>query len=364
MFKQVKYILITFLLLSTKVFAQTSYKPDYSITARIHRGYVLDFSSEVAHLANQHLWGFELDVSKNTRGEKQWQQILKFPKVGYSLYYFSFDNSKPLGNTLSLVIHLSKPFFKTKRSELSWRIGIGPGYVDKVFDAQNNYRDNVLSTHLNYTLNGNLDYNFKITRTLLLNAGISLVHISNGNIKKPNFGINIPTIHFGITYKLSDNETLKRDSLPIFKRKTYFHLSVAGGLKDAYPVNGPRYFTSSVAAYVERRVNRKSGLNAGIDLFYDASKKHSISYDTMNINNTFINYTQVGIVGGHELYINKLTLLTQFGVYLFDPLHLNKAVYQRFGLKYYFNEKLFAQMSLKTHLGVADWVEWGIGIRL
>lgn len=131
-----------------------------------------------------------------------------------------------------------------------------------------------------------------------------------------------------------------------------------------YPVNGPKYFLGGFNAYVERRMTRKSGLNIGLDCNYDQSKKSEIMFDTIDVKNIVINRTQVGFIVGHELYINKLSMLTQIGAYGFDPTHINKAIYQKVGFKYYVSDKIFVSMIMKIHLGVADWIEWGGGLRL
>jgi len=62
--------------------------------------------------------------------------------------------------------------------------------------------------------------------------------------------------------------------------------------------------------------------------------------------------------------MNKLSLLTQAGIYVIDPTKINKAMYQKVGLKYYLSEKIFTSMTMKIHLGVADWIEWAMGVKL
>ena len=344
--------------------AQPSPKPTYILTTRIHYGFIWNFSPEVSHLANQHMPAFELNLTKQTKGNKSWQQEYKYPQVGYSLYYYAFDPSKSVGNALGLLIHAGKKIYRTKRSNLQWRMGCGLAYVNKTFDVENNFKNNVISEKVNFTLNGQLNYNFQITSKVLFNLGLGLTHISNGALKRPNFGINLPTMHVGIGIKISKDEEYKKDSVKIFRRKTYYHVSPFMGLKEVYPVNGPKYFVGGINAVVERRVNRKSGLHIGLDFSYDHSKKSEIKNDTLNLNNVFLNRAQAAVLIGHELYLNKLSLLTQAGIYLYDPTHLNNAFYEKVGLKYYVTEKIFVNTTLKIHFGVADWIEWGVGARL
>ena len=345
--------------------AQTFPKPTYTITARLHYGFIWNFSPDVSHLANQHMPAFELNLTKQTKGSKPWQQEYRYPQVGYSLYYFAFDPAKPVGNALALLVHAGKKFYKTKRTTLQWRLGFGTAYVEKRYDFENNFKNIAISQAMNFTLNGQLNFNYQLSQKVNFNLGLGLTHISNGSLKKPNFGINLPTMHAGVGVNIAkgDNE-YKKDSVVPFKRKTYIHISPFMGLKETYPVNGPRYFLGGMNAYIERRMNRKSGLNVGLDFSYDNSKKIQIVNDSLNLKNVFLDRTQAAIIAGHELYINRLSLITQMGVYLRDPTHLNKAYYQKVGFKYYVSDKVFVGMIMKIHLGIADWIEWGGGIRL
>jgi hypothetical protein len=357
------FILILFSFVQSN--AQLSPKPTYIFTTRAHYGFVWGYSPEVEHLARQHMPGIELNVTKQTTGTKAWQQEYRYPQVGYSLIYYAFDRDKPIGNALALFLHAGKKFYKTKRTNLQWRLGYGIAYVEKRFDAEENYKNLLISQRISFTINGQLNFNVRISPRWSLNTGIGLFHISNGSLKRPNFGINLPSIHAGVGFNIvQGDEQFKRDSLASFKRRTYFHISPFAGLKEVYPVNGPKYFLGGINAVIERRVNRKSGLQAGLDFSYDHSKKSEIEFFNKNISNNFIHRSQMGILVGHELYLQRLSLLTQMGVYVYDPTRLNKAMYQKVGVKYYLSDKIFINMVMKLHLGIADWLEWGGGIRL
>ena len=113
----------------------------------------------------------------------------------------------------------------------------------------------------------------------------------------------------------------------------------------------------------EYRVNEKSGFNLGVDFMYDPGKYKIAEALQLNIENSFRNLHQWGIVFGHELYINKVGVLIQYGRYLHDPLHLDRNAYQRYACRYYFSPTFFGGLALKAHSGSADWVEWGMGYK-
>jgi len=75
-------------------------------------------------------------------------------------------------------------------------------------------------------------------------------------------------------------------------------------------------------------------------------------------------FKRVGVFIGHELFINKLSVLTQLGYYVYYPFDFEGRVYNRIGLKRYFGKKLFGSVSLRSHGAAAEAVEFGIGVRI
>ena len=70
------------------------------------------------------------------------------------------------------------------------------------------------------------------------------------------------------------------------------------------------------------------------------------------------------IVIGHELFINKLSIETQLGYYVYKPFDYETDIYQRVGVKYYIYKNIFTGVGLKAHGGRAEAGEFSIGIRL
>ncbi len=75
-------------------------------------------------------------------------------------------------------------------------------------------------------------------------------------------------------------------------------------------------------------------------------------------------WKRVGVFIGHELFINKMSVETQLGYYVYYPYHFEGRVYNRIGLKRYFGDKVFGAITLKSHGAKAEAVEFGIGVRL
>lgn len=340
--------------------AQWGHFNEYNFNLKFHEGFIVKHNSAVAHLATQHPKVLEIDMYRQTNGSQAWHQVHHFPSIGYSFNYVFLDPSRPVGNMSSLVVYMSKALFKTDKHKLEVRVGMGPGYAERVFDVHSNYKNNITSSKFVFCLNGRINYSLNIGKYLNLNTGIGIIHFSNGGIKLPNQGINIPSIHLGIGFQKDKTKLSIRDTLPAFKRSTHLDMMYAFGFKEEYPVNGPKFFTSTLSAYLNRRLNRKSGLTLGIDFFYDASLERYFNDPQL----PFFKKTRAGITIGHELFFGKLSLLTQLGFYVYDPFKLNAALYERYGFKYQLYKSMFAQLTMKSHFGAVDYVEWGVGIRL
>jgi hypothetical protein len=67
---------------------------------------------------------------------------------------------------------------------------------------------------------------------------------------------------------------------------------------------------------------------------------------------------------GHELFINRLSVLVQLGYYVYYPFEFEGRVYNRVGIKRYFGSNWFGAISLKSHGAKAEAIEFGVGIRL
>jgi 4-amino-4-deoxy-L-arabinose transferase-like glycosyltransferase len=77
-----------------------------------------------------------------------------------------------------------------------------------------------------------------------------------------------------------------------------------------------------------------------------------------------VDYKRIGLFVGHELFINKLSIETQIGYYVYKPFNYEIDIYQRVGAKYYIYKNIFTGVSLKTHGGRAEAIEATLGIRL
>ncbi|MDQ3534290.1 MAG: acyloxyacyl hydrolase, partial [Bacteroidota bacterium] len=240
----------------------------------------------------------------------------------------------------------------------------GMVYTSNPFNKELNHKNNALSHWLSFVMQGRLGYNFNLTDRLKLTSGVTLTHFSNGGFKIPNSGINIMTLNVGFSHLLDPQTPTYSFSTENYEvdKRIKLNLALASGVKGLRNIEG--YFPFlNVSAYVDKRIGYKSALNFGVDGFYNLADKQEVEHTPLEIDRK-PDFKKVGLVAGHELFVGKISLMTQLGAYVYNPFKSTIPVYQRYGIKYYLKESYFASLILKTHGGRADIIEWGIGVRM
>lgn len=337
----------------------------YSIGGSIHKGFIAQHTDAIGHLALSHPTGFEIYVKKHTYGKKLWQQLHNYPDVGFSVHYFDFKNPM-LGKAVSVFSFIDFYIIKKKKSELIIKTAAGINYATNPYDRENNNKNVALGSTFAYAFQGRLSYNFQLIDRLKLTTALTLTHFSNGAFKKPNMGINIPTANIGLLYYLQKDKPayIRDDSPPEFDSEPKFNIVFASGVKEIDVIGSGKFPFFTLSIYMDKQISPTNIINIGIDGFYNMATKEEIKIDRGLSDNDHPDFKRAGLVAGHEVLFGKVSLLTQLGIYLYRPYKSDKAIYQRYGLKYRITEQLFAGISLKSHYGKADAVEWGIGVRL
>jgi hypothetical protein len=283
--------------------------------------------------------------------------------MGLSLTAWNLGNREQLGTAVSLIPYLDFPLVKGKRSAFHLKCGWGIGFIEKPFDADENYKNLAIGSHINCALVVQPSFKTHITDKLNFGCGISLSHFSNGSFATPNLGLNLACVTGGLSYSFGKNREVVNEPLPPFTKSSRFAFFVAAAMKQVYPADGKNYFACTVSGEKMWQVSRKSALGFGTDIFYDASITQKLEERNMKLNNS-MESLRFGIHGGYEMTIEDLSVIFNFGGYLYSKLSNDGSLYQRVGLRYRFNEHLFGLLQLKAHWGKADFFEWGLGFRI
>lgn len=360
---------LTYLILFFSIIghAQEQVARQYAVDVNYFYGSILPHHTNILHLIKGHPEGTVISFNRKTFGSKKWEAWYNYPDYGLSFQYQNNKNPE-LGDLFGLYGHFNF-YFLHRRLQL--RVGQGVAYNTNPYDRQDNYRN--LAYGMRYMPSTYFMLNYhkpNIWKGFGLQAGVNFVHHSNANIKSPNTSTNTIAFNFGLNYEIAPKDTLRyiRHPKEKFTEPLRYNLVFRSGVNESDVVNSGQYPFYVASAYVDKRLNRKSAVQLGADVFWMMYMKEFIKYQAIayfeNNYDGSTDYRRVGLFAGHELFINKLSIDTQMGYYVYDPSHKFGSLYQRLGAKYYLTDNVSAGVSLKTHISRAEALEFSLGIRL
>jgi hypothetical protein len=351
--------IVLFILLFAPGFAQDS--TVYRIHGKGHLGFIWAHRDYMSHLVKGHPVFFELSLTKDATGKHEWEHLHLFPETGISAIFIDFANKEQLGHALTIFPHIGFPLRKGEFLKLNFRMGMGIAYLTKKFDRIENRKNHAIASNLNATASFQLENYFHLNNRLQLRTGIALTHFSNGSYKMPNLGINMFTANTGFTYALENPQSKPKRIKPRkpFKSADLTMISTAG-IK-SFHVLGEQYPVYTLRFSGEKSFTPKSALAAGFDLVYNSALKGIKPYYHGTEVQNKSELMQPGVNLGYSFNIEKLSLFVQKGIYAANMDNHTGRFYHRIGCRYRFNNRLIANFSLKSHFGVADHFEYGIG---
>ncbi len=331
------------------------------------KGNIALHNPSILHLIQGHPSGVIISWNQKTFGEKDWQQYYNYPDYGVSFLYQDMKN-EVLGDNYSLLGHYN--FYLLNR-KLIFRVGTGVTYNTNPYDRVKNPRNIAYGSRFLSNTYAMLNYKKeRLFDRLGFQAGVSLIHYSNANAKAPNTSTNTIALNFGFTYNLQKEnpEYINTVTRGKFTEPIKFNFALRWGLNQSDLVGSKQFSHYILSAYADKRLNRKSAIQFGTDVFFSMFLKEyikwrSIAFDA-EADLVDSDYKRVGVFVGHELFISKLSIVTQAGYYAYYPYDFEGRTYFRLGMKRYFAKKWFATLTLKSHAAKAESGALGIGIRL
>lgn len=360
-----KVFFILLCLISGALFAQDKSTDSY-FDLNYFKGNIALHNNDILGLINGRPEGIILSWNKKTFGKEAWEQRYNYPDYGASLIYQNLKNNV-LGNNLGIYAHYNFYFFKRN---LMLRIGQGLAHTSNPYDRLKNPKNIAFGTKLLSSTYLMLNYKKeRVIDNFGLQAGLSLIHYSNANVKAPNTSINTIALNVGVSYNIDEDNIEYIDSEEDrFTESIKYNFAFRTGINQSDIVGSGQYPFYILSAYADKRISHKSAIQFGADIFFSNFLKELIRFQsTAQLGNDVTgeeDFKRVGLFLGHELFINKMSIETQLGYYVYYPFDFEGRSYIRIGLKRYFGDKWFGAMTLKSHGAKAEAVEFGIGVRL
>lgn len=327
-------------------------------------GFVVEHRSSIGNLIKGFTPAFELNLIKPTSGTKLWHRENNLPELGLSLAVIDFSNPKQLGYCYSLAPFIELPLNKLEKpSRVIMRLSWGLSYLTKRFDIETNPKNIAIGSHVNAFVQFRWLWHLNITQKMRLEPGVTFSHASNGRFQVPNLGLNVLVFNLGLTYKIKNepiNKTPKDSSYSTWPSKHELLVWDAIGWNEHEPPGGPKYFANTFAVnyYYNLRNTHKWG--AGFDFAYDTQNAYHLE-NSGNTVNSWLDVAQLGVKGCYAYNVGKVSFPVEMGYYAVSKPKEDGPIFHRIGVRYFCDNGLMFNFSMKSHWAVASHFDYGIG---
>ncbi len=233
---------------------------------------------------------------------------------------------------------------------------------NKIFDIENNYNNIIIATRLNGIFNAEFSINYHLTKQLNAIAGLDFAHTSNGLVKTPNIGINMPALHAGISYNLTEEKpNYLYSEKEEFQKNNDLLISVSAGYKE-FLLDG-KFMVSTMSIDYGRHINYKIRPGIGMDIYYDGSVFIKIKDDS-TLTNKFLNKMRYGVFVSNYFKFGRISIITQPGYIFYSSAKMSDRFFQNIGFIYCITPRVYGRILLRSHVFTADFIEWGIAFKI
>ncbi|MGE5419760.1 MAG: acyloxyacyl hydrolase [Chloroflexota bacterium] len=357
------FFLILLILAGLSAEAQHVRKP-FIIESKIHAGLNLPFYKALDYLIEEDLYAFDISFSFPASGKDQWEKLYHYPRPGFGYSFWTLGNRDILGNAHAIYGFISIPVIR-KSQKISFNVqpSAGAAIIPLKFDVYENHLNRAIGSSSNLYIRLGFDARVKLTsRTeFIMEAGTT--HFSNGKTRSPNYGINTASISLGMNYLFNHNNFQKSDpEIPPISKKLMHSVIFSAGPKVYDNLLNNRYVSSTLSYNLERYVNHTGKAGLGADIFYDGSIAEGLAEkEGLPIGNDPVKLMRFGIHGSYALRYKRFQGGVQAGYYLYSKFTVLTNIYNKISLQYLFTDNICASVSVRSHWGKADAIEYGLG---
>ena len=332
------------------------------------------------NLAGRPLSGFGatgLTLLRAVNTSLPWAGTYGSPQTGFGLTFLHLGNPAELGRPVAVHRSFRAPLLRVG----SWLIGYGAdvGLAGgwRRYSAQANPYNKLISTRLTAYVRLSVASEWRLgpRLSLLLNAG--LTHVSNGNYRRPNAGLNAVAAGLALRYSWPGPTAAPPASRAQVGREDRLMITLLGAtekrlyftdrLAPAEKYRGITYGIGGVNLAWERRVSPKSRVGAGIGAVYHPAARTEVTLrDTRLIrhpNGSAWRGLQFGVYPSYELIFNRWSVVARAEYRLTRPAEEEDGgrFRQRLGLQYRLTDRWhLATLVNARQFSIADYVEWQV----
>lgn len=316
---------------------------------------------EIKALGGRPSYALEFSYLVKGNGSEPWHRFYGYPTYGAAYQLMYLGNTKKLGYSHSIYPFMEIPIVRVpQRFETGFAVGAGVAYISKVYHPQLNADNIAVSSHWNVFIPLRINSTFYVTERFSFGANLSLHHFSNGNIKKPNSGLNYIMYGMEGRYGLNTKEKKTAPKPLIILNKHRISLYAYGFYKEVKTSVDTKFPVGTLSIEYDTPLLSHWRVGGGMDFTYDLASKYTIDISGIEYDSQW-QTTKWGVTLTTELMFHRLSAAFALGVYTYNLNPKDDRLYQRVGLRYNVTNRFRLHLALKTHLNVADHIEFGVG---
>lgn len=337
----------------------------YYIKGIVGRG-----SGNVKGVESNSMWGMGLGWSHDLHSSRQeWPKIVNAKAINVGFIYNNFQGMEvggvTFGESYGVQSQVEIGLIEKENFNLRAVPGIGLGYMTKTTFTDETFY--IFGTHINGLFTADLKANYRFNNHLGVFASIGFTHYSNGSFKIPNAGINTLNATLGLTYRPNPTKVSSKDSLITTKDEVKTNATewiVGVGRRGRYKEHKGFFRMGFYGGYTHF-FNSVLGIRAGIDaVYYDQVYDPKVYEDTIPYWGRSYDHWRWGLSVGGEAKMNKVGIVANLGYYLHLDSPTHQKLYWNTSVKYYLQPQWGVQIMLNAHKFQADFVNWGLFVRI
>lgn len=313
---------------------------------------------------------FELSLQKQTYGNQSWQSYFNYPIIGVTAFYSNLGNVDIIGNAYAIYPFINFPFNKSKVNTFGLRFGVGIGYITEKYHPIENYHNTSIGSNINAAISITFEYKRQISERFKISTFAGLTHFSNGCSHEPNSGINIINAGLSTSYLIGKQQTLLKDESVASKENfkginPEYYICMSFGVKRTNYNQKDNFGVYDLEVYAMDKIGQISKIGLALDFTYNRDNLSGVAnYYGTNTEYKFFDLLKPGIGFAYELMMGDLSFLMSIGFHTFKYDASSNYCYQKLAAKLDFGKYLFGKIALNTHFGAADFIGFGLGVKL
>lgn len=338
----------------------------FSIGLQYKNGFLWAHRETMHHLVEGRNHVIELELSRQDTSGTPSSDLYQYPIKGSSLIFHDYGYRPVLGVSATYSRFTKFPIYQSKKwGFVDFRLGQGISYITEKYDDFENKKNIAIGSHINGFVNLQFSW-MKQFDHFYLGAGVDFSHISNARLKTPNQGLNTLTAFATAGYNISPRKVYEKPKyqgdLSDVRTFNKWHFHFIFGLKQNLPdhFDARNFGVAALQGLYRKNVSLLWDFEAGIDIVYNEANRWYKEIEPVPAYQALL----VGGYSGMALSFYRSQIYFGLGVYGLNMINPDGWVYNRVGIRLLSNEKWNFSIGIKAHVGVADYLEWGLGYRL